>query len=139
MQFIQVVLSLSPSMKKLSWKEGVITVTPNPTPVVELAQELVGKLVKFKEVHFSSSILRRDRAMSRDSFDEDVPNHLFFHEQPPRFGNGINSAILRALPAALLEDGSQLKVSTLNCLGRGSYVHKADVAEAQKKLTVNMF
>ena len=76
--------------------------------------------------------------MSRDSFDEDVPNHLFFHEQPPRFGNGIKSAILRALPAALLEDGSQLKVLTLNCLGRGSYVHEADVAEAQKKLTVNM-
>merc|ERR1719239_439362 len=122
----------------LSWREGTITVTPHPTPVVELAQQLVEKLVKFKEVHFSSSpytVSKVSFDVSRDSFDEDVSHHLFFREQPPRFGNGINSAILRALPAALDEDGSELKVLTLHCRG---FYNPADLTEAQKKLTVNI-
>ena len=131
-QFLQVVLYFAPSVKKLSWREATITVTPNPTPVFWLAQELVEKLVKFKEVHFSSS----SSTLSSYSFDEDLCRHLFFRERPPRFGNGINSAILRALPAALDGDGSELKVLTLHC--QAFSYNLADLAEARKKLTVNM-
>ena len=131
MQFIQYVQYFAPSVKQLSWGECTATVTPNPTPVFFLAQELVEKLVKFKEVHFSSS----SSTLSSFSFDEDVCRHLFFREHPPRFGNGINSAILRALPAALDKDGSELKVLTLHCRG---FYNPADLTEAQKKLTVNI-
>ena len=131
MQFFMVVHYFAPSVKKLSWRECTTTVTPNPTPVVFLAQELVEKLVKFQEVHFSSS----SSTLSSSSFDEDLCRHLFFRENPPRFGNGINSAILRALPAALDGDGSELKVLTLHCQG---FYNPADLTEARKKLTVNI-
>ena len=123
MDFLQLVSDVAPSVKKLSWQEGPITVTPNPTHVDKLAQQLVAKLVKFEEVHFSSP------------FYEDYPHYFFPHERPPRFGNGINSAILRALPAAMDEDGSELKVLTLHCQ---AFYNPADLAEARKKLTVNM-
>ena len=121
LQFLQLVSEFAPSVKKLSWSERSITVTPNPTPVDELAQQLVAKLVKFEEVHFSSS------------FDEDISHYLFLDEHPPRFGNGINAAILRALPSG--KEGSKLKVLTLDY---GFQVHPQDLAEARKKLTVNI-
>ena len=119
-------------MKKLSWREATITVTPNPTPVYFLAQELVEKLVKFKEVHFSSS----SSTLSSYSFDEDLCRHLFFRERPPRFGNGINAAIHRALAAASYDgEDSRLKVLTL-CNSEPS--HSEALVEARKKLTVNL-
>ena len=130
-QFLLVVHHFAPSVKKLSWRESTVTVTPNPTPVFFLAQQLVEMLVKFKEVHFSSST----STLSTYSFDEDLCRHLFFREVPPRFGNGINSAILRALPAALDAEDSQLKILTLHCPG---FYDPADLAEARKRLTVNM-
>ena len=116
---------------KYNWRESTVTVTPNPTPVFFLAEQLVEMLVKFKEVHFSSST----STLSTYSFDEDLCRNLFFREVPPRFGNGINSAILRALPAALDAEDSQLKILTLHCPG---FYDPADLAEARKKLTVNM-
>ena len=118
-----------------SWRDGTITVTPNPTPVKQLAQELGAKLVKFKEVHFSSERTRTGINSSACSFDEDACRHLFFYERPPRFGNGINSAILRALPAALEREGSRLKSLTLDC---NCVFNNTDLIEARKKLTVNI-
>ena len=123
--FLQLVSNIAPSVKKLSWNEGTIAVTPNPTPVEELAEQLMGLLVKFEEVHFSQR-----------SFDEDISNHLNFDERPPRFGNGINSAILRALPAASGREDSKLKVLTLDC--HEFFFNRADLAGARKKLTVNI-
>ena len=124
--FLQLVSDFAPSVRKLTWREGSITVTPNPTPVEELAQQLVEKLIKFEEVDFSSP-----------SFDEDVANYLSFdHPQIPRFGNGINSAIMRALPAASGREGSNLKSLTLDC--HGVFFNHEDLAEARKKLRVNM-
>ena len=124
--FLQLVSDFAPSIKRLSWREGSITVTPNPIPVEELAHQLVMKLIKFEEVHFSSP-----------SFDEDVDNYLSFDDpQIPRFGNGINSAIMRALPAASGREGSKLKSLTLDC--HGVFFNHVDLAEARKKLRVNM-
>ena len=124
--FLQLVSDFAPSVRKLTWREGSITVTPNPTPVEELAQQLVEKLIKFEEVDFSSP-----------SFDEDVANYLSFDDpQIPRFGNGINSAIMRALPAASGREGSKLKSLTLDC--HGVFFNHEDLAEARKKLRVNM-
>ena len=124
MDFLQLVSDFAPSVKKLSWQEGPITVTPNPTPVDKLAQQLVAKLVKFEEVHFSSP------------FYEDYPHYFFPHERPPRFGNGINAAIHRALAAASYDgEDSRLKVLTL-CNSEPS--HSEALVEARKKLTVNL-
>ena len=134
MQFLLVVHHFAPSVKKLSWRESTIRVTPNPFtyPVFQLARQLVEILVKFKEVHFSSS----SSTLSTYSFDEDALNPLFFPKpHRRRFGNGINSAILRALPGALDGEGSELKVLTLHCQG---FYDPADLADARKKLTVNM-
>ena len=124
--FLQLVSDFAPCVRKLTWREGSITVTPNPTPVEELAQQLKTKLIKFEEVDFSSP-----------SFDEDVANYLSFDDpQVPRFGNGINSAIMRALPAASGREGSKLKSLTLDC--HGVFFNHEDLAEARKKLRVNM-
>ena len=121
MDFLQLVSDVAPSVKKLSWQEGSITVTPNPTPVDKLAQQLVAKLVKFEEVHFSSP------------FYEDYPHYFFPHERPPRFGNGINAAIHRALAAA--SEDSRLKVLTLS---GNEPSHSEALVEARKKLIVNL-
>ena len=121
--FLQLVSDFAPSVRKLTWREGSITVTPNPTPVEELAQQLVEKLVKFEEVHFYSF------------FDEDLPHFFFPHEDPPRFGNGINVAVHRALAAASFDgEESRLKVLTLVDYGQSD---SAALVEARKKLTVN--
>ena len=123
---LQLVSDFAPSVRKLSWREGprTLTVTPNPTPVEELAQQLVEKLVKFEEVHFYSF------------FDEDVPHFFFPHEDPPRFGNGINAAIHRALAAASFDgEDSRLKVLTLDDREPSD---SAALVEARKKLTVNL-
>ena len=121
--FLQLVSDVAPSVRTLCWREGDITVTPNPTPVDELAHQLVAELVKFEEVHFSSS------------FDEDYPHYFFPDERPPRFGNGINAAIHRAL-AAPSYDGEdwRLKVLTLDSHEPSD---SAALVEARKKLTVN--
>ena len=125
--FLQLVSDFAPSVRKLTWREGSITVTPNPTPVEELAQQLVEKLVKFEEVHFPSVSfdVRTDRPLSYGAY----LRFLRFE------GIGINAAILRALPAATGEEGSKLKSLTLHC-------HQTNLAgslaEAQKKLTVNI-
>ena len=124
--FLQLVADFAPSLKKLSWREGRITVTPNPTSVEELAQQLVTKLVKFEEVDFSFFSL----------FDEDFPHFFFPHEDPPRFGNGINVAVHRALAAASFDgEESRLKVLTLADYGQSD---SAALVEARKKLTVNL-
>ena len=121
--FLQQVSDFAPSVRKLTWREGSITVTPNPTPVEELAQQLVEKLVKFEEVHFYSF------------FDEDVPHFFFPHEDPPRFGNGINAAMHKALAAASFDgEESRLKVLTLDAHEPSD---SAALVEARKKLTVN--
>ena len=121
--FLELVSAFAPSVRKLSWSEGSITVTPNPTPVEELAQQLVEKLIKFEEVHFSS-------------FYEDFPHYFFPHEDPPRFGNGINAAIHRALAAASFDgEDSRLKVLTLD---DEEPSNSAALVEARKKLTVNI-
>jgi len=93
MLFLQLVSDVAPSVRKLSWLNGRITVTPNPTPVDELAEQLVRKLVKFEEVHFFLS-----------TFDEDFPHYFRPDEQPPRFGNEINAAIHRALLTEKIQD-----------------------------------
>ena len=98
--------------------------TPNPTSVEELAQQLVEKLVKFEEIHFSSP------------FYEDFPHFFFPHEDPPRFGNGINVAVHRALAAASFDgEDSRLKVLTLDAREPSN---SAALLEARKKLTVNL-
>ena len=123
--FLQLVSDFAPSVRKLSWREGSITVTPNTTPVEELAQQLVEKLVKFEEVDFSFF----------SSFDEDFPHFFFPHEDPPRFGNGINAAVHRALAAASFDgEESRLKVLTLDAHEPSD---SAALVEARKKLTVN--
>ena len=123
--FLQLVADFAPSLKKLSWREGRITVTPNPTSVEELAQQLVTKLVKFEEVNFFSSI------------DEDFPHYFFFDERPPRFGNGINAAILRALAAASY-DGEESRLKVVTLLDPATCSHSEALVEARKKLTVNL-
>ena len=85
----------------------------------ELGQQLVAKLVKFEEVHFPSL-----------SFDEDIANYCRIF-----CGNGINAAILRALPAASGEEGSKLKSLTLHCCQTNL---AGSLAEVQKKLTVKI-
>ena len=77
--------------------------TPNPTPVGELAMQLVEKLAKFEEVHFSSI-----------EFGEDYSHHFFPTNNPPRFGNGIHEAIYRAVAAASHGVDPKLKVLILN-------------------------
>ena len=129
--FLQLVSDFAPSVRKLSWREGSITVTPNPTPVEELAQQLVEKLVKFEEVHFPS--VSFDVRMHRN-----YTNPLSYGEYLRflRFeGIGINAAILRALPAASGEEGSKLKSLTLHCCQTNL---AGWLAEAQKKLTVKI-
>ena len=129
--FLQLVSDFAPSVRKLTWREGSITVTPNPTPVEELAQQLVEKLVKFEEVHFPS--VSFDVRMHRN-----YTNPLSYGEYLRflRFeGIGINAAILRALPAASGEEGSKLKSLTLHCCQTNL---AGWLAEAQKKLTVNI-
>ena len=123
MHFLQLVSDFASSVKKLHWEEGAITVTPNPTPLDELAQQLVAKLAKFEEVHFSSH------------FCEDFPHCFFPDEHPPRFGNGINATIHRALAALSCSEDSKLKVLTLEGLEPS---HSADLVEARKKLKVNI-
>ena len=98
---------------------------PNPTSVEELAQQLVTKLVKFEEVNFFSSI------------DEDFPHYFFFDERPPRFGNGINAAILRALAAASY-DGEESRLKVVTLLDPATCSHSEALVEARKKLTVNL-
>ena len=109
--FLQVVSDFAPSVKRVSWRERGITVTSNPTPVDELAQQLVAKLAKFEEVHFSSP----------------------FYED--NFGNLMIPAILRALAAASSGEDSKLKVLTLD--GEDSD-YSAELGEARKKLSVNI-
>ena len=123
--FLQLVSDSAPSVRKLSWSDGSITVTPNPTPVEELGQQLVAKLVKFEEVHFPSL-----------SFDEDIAN--YYEDYHIFGGNGINGAILRALPAATGEEGSKLKSLTLHFRVIYFKYLAGWLAEAQKKLTVNI-
>ena len=123
MHFLQLVSDFAPSVKKLHWEEGAITVTPNPTPLDELAQQLVAKLTNFEEVHFSSS------------FCEDFPHYFFPDEHPPRFGNGINAAIHRVLAALFYGKDSKLKMLTLEGLEPS---HSVDLVEARKKLKVNI-
>ena len=119
--FLQLVSDLAPSVRKLSWRKGRITVTPNPTPVDELAQQLVAKLVKFEEVHFSSS----------PSFDEDVANYLSLQDPlNPTMGNGINSAIMKALFAASGREGAKLKSLTLDCHWSFRWIHGVSTASA---------
>merc|ERR1712154_578651 len=110
--FLQLVSDFAPSVRKVFWSEGSITVTPNPIPVDELAQQLVTKLIKFEEVHFSSP------------FFEDFPHYFFPHERPPR-----------ALAAASFDgEDSRLKVLTLDAREPSD---SAALVEARKKLTVN--
>ena len=127
--FLQLVSNFAPSVRKLCWMEGRITVTPNPTPVDELAQQLVAKLVKFEEVHF----------LFLSRFDEDFPHYFRPDERPPRFGNGINTAIHRALAAASYDgEDSRLKVLTLDDREPSDPVESAALVQARKKLTVNL-
>jgi len=127
MHFLQLVSDFAPSVRKLSWMNGrVIRVTPNPTPVDELAQQLVAKLVKFEEVDFFLS-----------TFGEDFPH--YFRPDERIFGNGINAAILRALAAVSYNgEDSRLKVLTLDRRESSHPAESAALVEARKKLTVNL-
>ena len=126
MHFLQLVSNFAPSVRKLCWMEGRITVTPNPTPVDELAQQLVAKLVKFEEVDFFLS-----------TFGEDFPH--YFRPDERIFGNGINAAILRALAAVSYNgEDSRLKVLTLDRRESSHPAESAALVEARKKLTVNL-
>ena len=95
---LQLVSSLAPSVRKLSWRHATINPDPNPTPVDAVAQQLVDQMVKFEKVHF----LHFD---SPSSFDEGCHLDSTFH----LVGNGINSAIMKALSAVVERKGHRLK------------------------------
>ena len=95
-------------MRKLTWREGSITVTPNPTPVDELAQQLVAKLVKFEEVDFGTFGFLRDASNA--------------------------NAVLRGV-AASSGEGSKLRV--LSMPGHFPYLSES-LAKAREKLTVKI-
>ena len=64
------------------------------------------------------------------------PHYIFLDEHPPRFGNGINAAIHRALATASF-DGEDSKLKVLTLEGYEPSDSEA-LVEARKKLTVNI-
>ena len=118
----QIVIETSPSVRKLSVEPKELVELEDHPPIDELAEQLVGVLVKFEEVDFG-----------KDGF--------LYH----RRNATVATAILRRITeVASSEEDSKLRVLSMpgfepspSPFPRPGTVHGASLAEARKLLTVN--